>query len=90
MRVNPIGPKLDLPRPVRLPRRKSVIAIHANAHPSVPRGTFWCKVFGRKGLSLDFVGPVFPFAVKSEGPAFGRAAVLIPAVFTTISFCSYL
>jgi hypothetical protein len=23
-----------------------------------PRGTFWCKVFGRKGLSLDFGVPV--------------------------------
>src|ERR1700730_7254148 len=31
-----------------------------------PRGTFWCKVFGRKGLSLDFS----LFAVKCEGPAF--------------------
>ena len=57
MRVNPIGPSLICPGPSDFHVRKSVIAIHANAHPSVPRGTFWCKVFGRKGLSLDFVGP---------------------------------
>jgi hypothetical protein len=45
-------------------------------HWSLPHGgTFWCKVFGRKGLSLDFGSGSF-FLVKSEGPAFGRAAVV--------------
>jgi hypothetical protein len=39
-----------------------------------PRGTFWCKVFGGNGLSLDF--PLLDFAVKDEGPAFGRALLL--------------
>jgi hypothetical protein len=36
-------------------------------HWSLPTGYFWCKVFERKGLSLDFL-PLF--TIKDEGPAF--------------------
>jgi hypothetical protein len=48
-------------------------------HGPSPRGTFWCKVFGIKGLSLDFD----PFrGFKGEGPAFGRAFFLSTSILS--------
>jgi hypothetical protein len=38
-------------------------------------------------MSLDFVVQVFPFRIKCEGPAFGRATVSISDVLYDDFFC---
>ena len=46
-------------------------------HRSLPTGTFLRKVFGGKGLSLDFP---FPFPVKCESPAGGPGFFLSTSI----------
>ena len=43
-------------------------------HSPSPGGTFLCKVFEREEMSPDLEARLLPFAVKYEGPAFGRAS----------------
>ena len=49
-----------------------------------PRGTFWCKVLGTKGLSLDFGVRFFPFVAEAKARLLAR--LLFFSLFNAISF----